>query len=79
MKGFKTGDSDPGTQRKLLSIENEELAAQEEMAEIEGIHRDSDEMSVLETLMNEANINEIEIDNMYGQQPESDSDADDSS
>ena len=55
------------------------MAAQEEMAEIEGIHRDSDEMSVLETLMNEANINEIEIDNMYGEQPESDSDADDSS
>ena len=49
------------------------------MSEIEGTHRDSDEMSILEVLMNEANIDEVEVDNMYGLQPESDSDANDSS
>ena len=79
MKGFKNGDSDTAFQRQLHSIENEEIAAQEEMSEIEGTHRDSDEMSILEMLMNEANIDEIEVDNMYGLQPESDSDSNDSS
>ena len=49
------------------------------MAYVEGTHRDTDEMSVLEALMNAADINEHEIDKMYGQQPESDSEGDDSS
>ena len=42
---------------------------------VEGRHRDQEEMSVLEELMNEAQIAEVEIDQNFGLEPESDSEA----
>ena len=42
---------------------------------VEGRHRDQEEMSVLEELMNEAQIAEVEIDRNFGLEPESDSES----
>ena len=42
---------------------------------VEGRHRDQEEISVLEELMNEAQIAEIEIDQNFGHEPESDSES----